>query len=429
MVARGVTGNTCSSETDCSAGLSCQLDESDPDDDGMLGATCAEDRNGHLAGQECARDADCRNGTCALGTCVDLCSIDRDCPPTMVCAGIPRVEARGAEFRGCLPERGVISWDIPVPAPSADVLVPVPTHAVSLSMTMSVNDDSQLVGANFLSSPRNVELFDRLKGYLMNPLRHRPLPIQSVLQIPSTSAVKLEPGAYSLSLSSLRPNNTVGSATPRLRATVRVGANASLRLHFHFVDLQEYPCSAQFDGGLLSAATAAASDSFQGYLTTLRGIFANAGIAISTQTYDDVASAGLDNVTTDNARELLALGKYRNGINVFLVRSISPGGALALGPTPGPIGLRGGGTGVIISLESLCYQDWSHVAHTTAFQLAKFMGLYPNRDLNGTLDPIDDSDDTSDNLMFFSSRGTSRVSPGQRAILGASPALDGSAVQ
>jgi hypothetical protein len=50
------------------------------------------------------------------------------------------------------------------------------------------------------------------------------------------------------------------------------------------------------------------------------------------------------------------------------------------------------------------------------------MGLFPNIDSAGRLDPIEDSDVTSDNLMFFSDQGGTALTPGQRAILSSSPA-------
>jgi hypothetical protein len=429
VAARAGEGSSCGAEGQCSAGLACVLDSDDRDNDGILSASCAPDHGGHSAGDLCTSDADCRNGTCALGLCVDLCTEQRDCAPSMTCSRLPRVEANGASFLGCLPEQGLIKWEIPVPAPEADVLVPVPDHARSMSMTMTVGDDAQRVGAKLLVSPRRTELFNSENPLLANPVRHVPLPRMSVLQIPSSAAAAIEPGAYHLSLRSLRGNGEVGSATPRLRVAVRVGDKSRLDLHFYFLNFQEYPCSSQFPDGNLSASSQS-SPEFKGYLDQLRGIFAGAGVALGKITFDDLPNTALDNVTSENMRELLALPldsagrSYRGGINVFLVRSLSPSAVLAAGPTPGTMNVEGA-SGVIISMQALCFQSWTTLARTTAHQLARYMGLYPTRDLAGVPDPIEDTDSSADNLMFFAERGRTFITAGQRAVLTTSPAIDG----
>lgn len=436
--ATGPQGSSCDSETDCKAGLACVLNKSDDDQDGSLQASCDRDTIGHAIGHACSKDGDCRNGTCALGRCVDLCSNQRDCPLGLECTTLPRVEAGGAVFRGCLPERALLTWDIPVPSPTSDVLVPVPFNAISLSLSMSVADESQLVGASLITSPpRGDKIFDRRDSNEVNKLRHRALPNLSVLQIPSSSGAKLEPGTYHVSLGSLRLNGQPGSATPRLKATIRTGKTddtALLQLHFHFLDLSDYACSEHFEATktnvreLNAAVAARVTSAFQAsYITELRSIFAKANVAISA-TYEDLTatvSAPYDSVTSENQRALLALGKHKTGINIFLVRGISPVGVAAIGPSPGPAGGSAGPSGIIISLEPLCYRNWTQLARTTAHQLARYMGLVPNRDVTGLLDPIDDSDDSADNLMFFSENGGTKVSPGQRAVLVASPAAEG----
>jgi hypothetical protein len=433
--ATGVEGSACDSETDCSAGLACLLDDGDEDQDGSLQATCVADKSGHAIGNTCTADSQCRNGTCALGRCVDLCAVDRDCPLSMKCVTIPRVEANGAVFRGCLPERAVLTWDIPVPAPSADVLVPVPSHARSLSLAMSVGDDSQLVGASYVTSPRGQLLFDRRRAGDDNSLRHRALPNLSVLQIPSTSAVsRIEPGAYHVSLSSLRPNGNTGSATPRLKASLRTGEETdspTLQLHFHFLDLTDHPCAAdRFGGKVLSAETARTMPGFQAFDNELRNIFAGP-LALGSYTFDDIEDAPqLDNVTSENVVELLKQGKYSDGINVFLVRGISPVGVVAMGPSPGTAGVKGTrASGVVISLEPLCYSTWPQLARTTAHQIARYMGLYPNRDVAGVRDPISDTGGEADNLLFFSEQGGIKLTPHQRTVLISSPSVEGKPVQ
>src|SRR5262252_5711371 len=79
QAATGQLGDVCVSETDCAAGLACELDSNTPDPAGHLHSSCVSVSPGAPAGGECAGDLDCRDGTCALGHCVDLCATTRDC--------------------------------------------------------------------------------------------------------------------------------------------------------------------------------------------------------------------------------------------------------------------------------------------------------------------------------------------------------------
>jgi hypothetical protein len=104
---------------------------------------------------------------------------------------------------------------------------------------------------------------------------------------------------------------------------------------------------------------------------------------------------------------------------------MTPSGLQAYGPNPGPAGLPGTTqSGVIVSLDSLCYRDWRDVARVTSHEVARFMGLYDNVELDpDETDPIMDSDTTSANLMFYSELGGDALSNGQRSILSRSPVL------
>src|SRR5262249_4735450 len=105
----------------------------------------------------CGGDGDCRNGTCELGHCVDLCSDITDCASGTSCMTIPRIAVNGALFEGCLPEQGTVTWDIPVASPSAQILLPVPSGfpsgAVSAELVMSVDDPGQKVGVERVLDP------------------------------------------------------------------------------------------------------------------------------------------------------------------------------------------------------------------------------------------------------------------------------------
>jgi hypothetical protein len=80
-------------------------------------------------------------------------------------------------------------------------------------------------------------------------------------------------------------------------------------------------------------------------------------------------------------------------------------------------------SGVIVALDSLCYQPWDQLARLTAHEIAKYMGLYENVDLDGNPDPISDTDSSTNNLMFNSVLGGTALSPDQRSILAHSVVL------
>jgi hypothetical protein len=435
--AEGRVGDACKSEVECEPGLSCQIDGNSLDDENRLRASCTASAEGRPSGSTCFVDSECRNGTCAMGHCVDLCLQTRDCAAGNTCMVVPRVEAAGSLFGGCLPAGGNITWTIPVISPTAAVLMPVPSEASYASLVFEVDDPQQRVGAVDVRAPSGTMLYERCvpgepackedEQYYQNAVRHRPEPGLSVLAMPSNPASDLETGVYRVNASSFRPNGEVGSAIPKVTAVVRIGSGGSLDLHLHFLDLGDHPCRAAFKNTRLDAAAAANEDFFkQDFLGRLNTIFTTASIAIGTVTYDDITNhPDLDGLDVTNAGALLKLGKYKTGINVFFVRSISPVGLQGFGPGPGPAGLAGTrGSGIIVGVDTLCYRSWTQLARLTAHEIARYMGLYRNVEANTLLrDPITDSTDSADNLLFYSELGGDELSNGQRDILSRSAIL------
>lgn len=440
-LATGQAGDRCASEVECAPGLACQIDPG-TDELGQLRSSCTTQNASRPAGAACGDDRDCRNGTCALGRCVDLCTQTRDCSAGLSCTGIPRVLANGAMFQGCLPSRGSVTWTIPVAGASAALLLPVPESARSATVVFSVDDVAQKVGALGVRSPSDQLLYTKpcepaivpspacdaqiaLDQYYAQPVRHLPELGQSVLQIPSSPGMALEPGAYQLKVGSLRPNGASGSALPHVTATVKMDPAVFLDLHFYFLDLDDHPCEPAFGNGRLDATSAQAASFFQtDYLGELRTVFAAGGVALGSTTFENVTNhPDLDGLAVEDAGSLLALGAHDVGINVFFVRSLSPVGLQAFGPNPGPAGLAGTRqSGVVIGVETLCYRSWKQLARMTAHEIARYMGLYHNVELEVAhhptwRDPISDSDDSSNNLMFFSELGGIEISAGQREIL------------
>ncbi len=455
-VASGQLGDPCASEVDCAAGLACRFTSS-----GLV-STCDLENDGAPPGAPCATDDDCRNGTCALGHCVDHCAISRDCAENTTCATMPRLTA-GADpvdqgpFQGCLQSIGTLSWTIPIAGPNDDgVLLPIPDIARSVAVTFAVTDPDQKVGATHIVAPDNMTvLLDSAATYYTDPVRHQPLFGQSVLVMPSTPTTPLVEGSYHLIVKSLKElasgMDIDGTATPTMTAVIKVDISDILDLHFYFLNSDEHPCADQFGGGPLTAARAEASQDFQSFVLELKALLATGSIQLGSVTYEDLPDhPDLDELDISHAGVLLSLGAHAIGINVFFVRALSPAGLQAYSPGPGPAGLAGTPqSGIVIGLDTLCYRPWSQqdlrlqqppkvsgpaLSHVVGHEIARYMGLYDNVEVDYNMDstlgdpthqdPISDSDTTPQNLMWFSDLGSGTdLSIGQRDILGRSAVL------
>ncbi len=437
--ATGQPGDACSSEVDCRVGLSCQVEGVTTRDDGLLQASCVAENAGRPAGDLCVDDRQCRNGTCDLGHCIDLCRDTIDCAAGTGCTAIPRIESNGLRYEGCLQSRGSLSWSIPVDGTNELVPLPIPDSARGVSVLFSVEDPNQKVGAEYLFSPDNVTLLAPEMAYYSNPfVRHRPELGQSVLAMPATPTAPLQAGMYNVRLRSFRRgldmngNPVGGTAIPSMTAVLKLDPNAVLDLHFYFLDLTDHPCRQTF-GGALDATIAQTADFFQTtYITQLRTLIAKGGVGLGSLTYTDLRNhPDLDGLDVSNVSSLLSLGAHATGINVFFVRTLTPVGLQAIGPNPGPAGLANTRqSGVVISIDTLCYRNWTQLARTTARELALYMGLYANSEIDANditlpthFDPIPDSDSSSTNLMFNSDLAGTELSDGQRFVLTRSPAL------
>jgi hypothetical protein len=204
-----------------------------------------------------------------------------------------------------------------------------------------------------------------------------------------------------------------------------MGSGNTLELHFFFLELDQHPCADRTDGATLDAAHAQTAGFFQDtFLSGLKAVYSRMGIAVEAASYEDIhGRPGLDALDVASAGDLLSLGRYSTGINVFFVRSLSPIGTQAYAPNPGPAGVGGTAqSGIVLALDTLCYRDWQDVARLLAHQIARYMGLYHNVEIDYAAhptwrDPIQDSDDSNDNLMYFSEHLGTTLSVGQRELL------------
>jgi hypothetical protein len=424
-------GDHCTREIDCGPGQACILDAADDDLDGILTGSCQAHRPDPIIGTPCDEDSECGTGTCALGHCAQLCGQLDDCPPNgMICATVPRIlPGANPRFRACVQGRGVITDEIPMDAPAATIEIPVPSNAVSFAVVSQVEDPDQLVGARRVVGPDGRVLYAEPKTpdeFYTNPIRYQPSLAVSTLLVPNSPTLGLAIGVYQVDVASRFPDGGPGTAVPRVRVLYKVDTSATLDLHFYFLDLADHPCAERMDGGTLDAAGARTSPRFADYLEAIEDAFATAGVRMGAVSFDDVTGHGdMDAIQRDRAGDLFSLAGESIGVNVFLVRSITPAGVQAVvGGTPGPPRTPSTlASGVAVSIEALCYRDWSGLARITAHAIARQMGLFHNRDPQGHPDAIPDSDELPSNLMYFGDRGGLSLSNGQSEVLGRYPGL------
>jgi hypothetical protein len=424
-------GDSCRREIDCGPGQTCELENADPDGDGWLAASCQREEIGAVTGSECLSDAACRSGSCNFGRCTPVCQQSGECPEGLVCTEIPRLLAGGsAMFRGCLPSSGVLTTELDVPFSHAQVPLPMPGNAVSAAITVSSRDPSLYAGAFRLEAPGGEVLYrhPRSSAELMaNPIRYQLERGESTLLFPNRPELAVEPGVYQVWLGTALAPELPATDIPSATVHYKLDRSAVLDLHVHFLHLESHPCRDGIGTSRLSASSAPALGDFQRYVTGIGEILGQAGIELGEVTYRDLADVPeLDILRESDLGAMLSLAETRTGINLFLVRSIEPGGLLVLaGGTPGAprmIGSRSGG--VAISMDTLCYRSWPMMSRITAHAVARQMGLFRNRDpASGIEDPIEDSSDGPENLMFFSSLGGAELSPGQSEVLRLYPGL------
>jgi hypothetical protein len=430
IAAGASSGETCGRELDCKAGLACVLAGTDADADGHLGASCVADRPGGGLGAACDGDRDCRNGTCALGRCVDLCAEDADCSSGHSCAVIPRrIAGSVPTFAGCLPAEGTISWTLPVQNPSSPVDLAVPSTARSVALLIEGSDPMQAVGITSLAAPDGAVLYTtplRPEDFYGNAVRHRPTPRVSVVQLPFDDGAMVA-GVYPVTVSSFRPSGGVGTATPVATAFAKLDDGATLDLHFAFLDLAEHPCSAEIDGGVLTAATAQSSERFQTRLLGgLRVLLADAGIQIGTVDYSDRTDIhDLDGLEAASLDSLTAQASHPGGVTVFFVRSLAPAGLVAMiGRAPGAPGVAGTpASSIVVAVDALCYRSWDQLSRIVGHEVARYLGLPRAVEPDGGRDRLADTSDDRDNLLHFADDGGRALSEGQKRMLRRSPTL------
>jgi len=423
-------GVSCNRELDCGPGQTCELDLFDTDGDGTLTSSCQEDQVGSVTGSVCTQNSDCRNGTCAIGRCTEVCQVDDDCPSTLACVTIPRLLVNSAPtFKGCFQASGNLKVEVPMSGASQRLRIPVPSHAKSFALVSQTDDETQAVGAALVLDPSGRQLYktpNQPDDIYLNPLRYEPSLRVSTLLVPNVADVasiydlKLEQGVYTIDVQSFGAAGTIGSVIPKVSLIYKLDTAGTLDLNFYFLDTNDHPCH------VVTAESAKTTSDFQvQYLERLRSIFSGV-LAIGDVTYQDVSRPDLNSIDAERLPRLNELSTTDSGVNIFFVRSISPPGIQALaGGTPGPPNIAGtSASGIAISLDTLCYRDFTILARTTAHQIGRHMGLFRNLQPDGVHpDTIPDSLADSTNLMYFGEFGGTVLSEGQKTVLRLYPGL------
>lgn len=441
-------GSACESEIDCGTGQFCRLG-TDEDRDGWLEAACAAESTGTTLGNSCESDAECRNGTCVLGACTQLCRADDECPASFTCSVIPgpgpgplqaQVDGPASFYQACLQPRAQVRQVL-----HADEhgVVRIPVPSLTRSFALITQEDPALQDSISASAPRPPigiaevrapacagpaggntdecieELYIETRLLGDNVLRYHPSPAISTLLVPNTpgSNMALHPGMYTVRL--------LPDTDPRVTVVYKTADAHVLDLNFYFLDMQAHRCLPGFDQRFSTTPSGFETT----YIDALRDIFDDAGITIGDIHYEglvgDRGRSDLNGLREADLPVLLSLSGPRPGINIFFVRSISPAGIQVLsGGNPGPPDLPGtAASGIAVAADTLCYRDWTKIARATAHAIGLYMGLFRNREPDGTADPIEDSDTSPDNLMYFGDRGGTQLSEGQTRVLHLYPGL------
>jgi hypothetical protein len=376
---------------------------------------CITARGGAALGAACTKDTDCDHGSCQLGMCVEMCATGGDCTRTGTgCAdlAIQLDNKTMPALKSCLPTSAVIDFDGTsgkVPLPSTAQSFAIYSHVEPFDFTLAVGITQLLdpTGTAIYTQPTNATDFAALA------VRYIPTEASSTMLVPNSPRVTLMPGVYRFSAA------TSGNPVPTVRVYMKLHGGAltsgTVPLNIYYTDLSG-ACRPTTFNQLQSGAISSA-------LNTLTRIYQQVGISFTGPNYFDVSQAvGTSTIrvstSTDPTMQLPDLDMMLQaattgtsatvGLDVVLLRSITDQNNMQ----SGVLGVAGGiptnpvlGTphsGVVVSMDTLCFGGQSTFGSTIGHELGHSIGLFHNVEQDGSTDPLTDTkSDGQNNLMYW----------------------------
>lgn len=316
----------------------------------------------------------------------------------------------------------LVSYDVGTVenGPTGTPALVVPFQGGLLSLTFSVIGSSDT--AYYLPvvrDPEGVDLVTADGDPWDDPNPALPAHSPSTAMLPNTPRISLAEGRWTV-----WPANDGAEGEATLRAVVKRAWEepeaGELDLALYFVE-----------GGRIGAASAATDSDFLGYLEAMGEILGQAGIALGERTALSMEDPeGLVVSDYGEVDRLLARttdrGRVLNLVFVDRFDGDLEGVAGVTGGLPGPPLLHGTRySGVVVALDTSW--SWDDLAIAGAHEIGHFLGLFHTSDADGERpDPLDDTPECgsdgcsaseSDNLMYPTLTGSSKLSPDQAWVM------------
>jgi len=461
----------CTSSKQCPSAYACGPDIYDKDfngtDDSVVTA-CVPAKGSKIAGEACAKDADCASEHCYYGLCMEGCAVDSDCAASQQCVTV-NLLLKGAvpHYNGCLPRVATTDYTIGTfTGITAPMGFDVPPTAASVIIATQVPSLTEMGVVGQLTDPKGSILTGSAKdicGYYSEPNRYHYDVQYSSLYVPNAPTVSLQPGIYTYSVGATQPSLPV---TVKLKMKIGKAQKGTLNINWYFANLS----GTCIPGATLNAQSAPSHAWFNKIRNNLGSILTQAGLKLGSHTYHDVKDSALDVIDlpdTGVGVELQKLfaksqGQQGSSVNAFFVRNIKGGGFMGgivlgiAGGIPGPAGDHGTvHSGLAMSMQTACFEQYGYnPAHTLAHEFGHYFGLSHNLEnttvpgfqdnkvicpcpcganmvcvsqTSGTkwcrgMDPIPDTDTSVDNLMYFAAESTqnfkgNKLTPSQVRVI------------